>query len=411
MISISNSNKIEQKTMNKAEVIKKKKKRVVVPEFFLFFFLSTFEQVKTFFFFFWNQKKKKKYLIAYAVWQIWGGGLSECSPRWVWFVLLLGAFFYHTFDGLDGKQARRTGNSSPLGQLFDHGCDAFIYTPILMTQLSQTQYGVGWTLHGAMICAYIVFYMLNWRCRHQGQFFFGFYSVSEANVTGWISLLISSIAGCEIYQTKISIVNFQLNTGDLLLFVLIFACIWTTISEFLAVSCSQNRNFSFLITKKKLLREYYAKCMKEGKEDPGSYIELVQVSVFLITFVFWALTGAFEKHPYLFLWTEGLIFSGLVHRLIVADVCKLKTRKFYNLLALLPIISIFSVLDVFFNVNVLACLPTTRVLTMSSGEVLLFIFVWELVCWLLYVVRVINEIAAILKIHVFFITDKHNKGH
>ena len=30
-----------------------------------------------------------------------------------------------TLDNLDGKQARRTGSSSPLGLLFDHGCDAF----------------------------------------------------------------------------------------------------------------------------------------------------------------------------------------------------------------------------------------------------------------------------------------------
>lgn len=29
-------------------------------------------------------------------------------------------------DCMDGKQARRTGSSSPLGQLFDHGCDAFV---------------------------------------------------------------------------------------------------------------------------------------------------------------------------------------------------------------------------------------------------------------------------------------------
>ena len=28
-------------------------------------------------------------------------------------------------DNVDGKQARRTGTSSPLGMLFDHGCDAF----------------------------------------------------------------------------------------------------------------------------------------------------------------------------------------------------------------------------------------------------------------------------------------------
>ena len=34
-------------------------------------------------------------------------------------------FMYRMLDELDGKQARRTGNSSPLGLLFDHGCDSF----------------------------------------------------------------------------------------------------------------------------------------------------------------------------------------------------------------------------------------------------------------------------------------------
>lgn len=35
-----------------------------------------------------------------------------------------GIWLYSTFDNVDGKQARRTGTSSPLGELFDHGCDA-----------------------------------------------------------------------------------------------------------------------------------------------------------------------------------------------------------------------------------------------------------------------------------------------
>jgi ethanolaminephosphotransferase len=33
-------------------------------------------------------------------------------------------FIYSTLDNMDGKHARRTGSSSPLGLLFDHGCDA-----------------------------------------------------------------------------------------------------------------------------------------------------------------------------------------------------------------------------------------------------------------------------------------------
>lgn len=27
---------------------------------------------------------------------------------------------------MDGKQARKTGNSTPLGLLFDHGCDSLV---------------------------------------------------------------------------------------------------------------------------------------------------------------------------------------------------------------------------------------------------------------------------------------------
>lgn len=36
-----------------------------------------------------------------------------------------GLFFYQSLDAIDGKQSRRTNSSSPLGEIFDHGCDAF----------------------------------------------------------------------------------------------------------------------------------------------------------------------------------------------------------------------------------------------------------------------------------------------
>jgi phosphatidylglycerophosphate synthase len=33
----------------------------------------------------------------------------------------IACWFCQTFDAVDGKQARRTNSSSPLGELFDHG--------------------------------------------------------------------------------------------------------------------------------------------------------------------------------------------------------------------------------------------------------------------------------------------------
>ena len=46
-------------------------------------------------------------------------------PSWAFYMFAVVLFLYQTLDAIDGKQARRTGEGSPLGQLFDHGCDAF----------------------------------------------------------------------------------------------------------------------------------------------------------------------------------------------------------------------------------------------------------------------------------------------
>ena len=45
-------------------------------------------------------------------------------PGWCLLFCSLGLFAYQSLDAIDGKQARRTNSSSPLGELFDHGCDA-----------------------------------------------------------------------------------------------------------------------------------------------------------------------------------------------------------------------------------------------------------------------------------------------
>lgn len=62
-------------------------------------------------------------LLAYVVTWHYSPHFGSDVPNWV---LLLNAYCsaaYYTLDCMDGKQARRTGTSSPLGQLFDHGVD------------------------------------------------------------------------------------------------------------------------------------------------------------------------------------------------------------------------------------------------------------------------------------------------
>ena len=47
--------------------------------------------------------------------------LTGNAPSWVLALQGICLFVYSTLDNMDGKQARRTGSSSSLGLLFDHG--------------------------------------------------------------------------------------------------------------------------------------------------------------------------------------------------------------------------------------------------------------------------------------------------
>ena len=55
---------------------------------------------------------------------------AKVLPVWVSLFAAFTIWLYQTLDAVDGKQARRTGTSSPLGQLFDHGCDAITTTMV-----------------------------------------------------------------------------------------------------------------------------------------------------------------------------------------------------------------------------------------------------------------------------------------
>ena len=52
------------------------------------------------------------------------GEFGSDAPAWALGLHGVGLFLYQTLDNVDGKQARRLQNSTPLGMIMDHGCDA-----------------------------------------------------------------------------------------------------------------------------------------------------------------------------------------------------------------------------------------------------------------------------------------------
>lgn len=63
-------------------------------------------------------------LFALVVMMLTTPDLASPAPWWTYSIYGLALWLYSTFDNVDGKQARKTGTSSPLGELFDHGIDA-----------------------------------------------------------------------------------------------------------------------------------------------------------------------------------------------------------------------------------------------------------------------------------------------
>lgn len=83
----------------------------------------------------------------------------DVVPAWVHLVTVLSLFAYQTLDAIDGKQARRTQNSSPLGQLFDHGCDALVTAICLSHTILALGLGRTWQAATLMIGALTVFFL------------------------------------------------------------------------------------------------------------------------------------------------------------------------------------------------------------------------------------------------------------
>ena len=87
------------------------------------------------------------------------------SGQAVFFAICI--FTYQTLDNIDGKQARRTGTSTPLGMLFDHGCDSmscFLLSVTLTRLFMITDEKL--CLYGIFLGVHLIFYMSVWAQYH-----------------------------------------------------------------------------------------------------------------------------------------------------------------------------------------------------------------------------------------------------
>lgn len=112
---------------------------------------------------------------------------------------------YQTMDNVDGKQARRTGTSSGLGELFDHGIDSLNCT--LASLLETAAMGLGTTPAGVFtaLVPCLPMWFSTWETYHTHTLYLGvFNGPTEGLLIACAIMITSGIYGPEIWTKPIN---------------------------------------------------------------------------------------------------------------------------------------------------------------------------------------------------------------
>ncbi len=118
-------------------------------------------------------------------------------------------------DNVDGKQARKTGNSSPLGLMVDHGADSINSIMLPLAACSLMQVGRSWYLPLTTICLTSGFYFATLQQYYCGRLDLPIINgVSDGCVIVYVVGLVSAFFGCDVWKSQAA---FGLNIGQLVI--------------------------------------------------------------------------------------------------------------------------------------------------------------------------------------------------
>jgi phosphatidylglycerophosphate synthase len=124
---------------------------------------------------------------------------ADITERWVFYAIFLLQFTYETLDAIDGKHARNTGNGSPLGQLFDHGCDSVGAVFVTLCVIVTIRLGSGGWGILVLFLAQFTFFLSQWAEHHTHtvRTYVGYIGVTEAQWAGFAIFVTTGLFGTE----------------------------------------------------------------------------------------------------------------------------------------------------------------------------------------------------------------------
>ncbi|XP_011871639.1 PREDICTED: cholinephosphotransferase 1 isoform X3 [Vollenhovia emeryi] len=300
-------------------------------------------------------------------------------PRWACFVCALGLFVYQSLDAIDGKQARRTGTSTPLGELFDHGCDSISTVFVALSACIAVQLGYYPTwMFFQCFCAMTLFYCAHWQTYVSGSLKFGKVDVTEAQFTIIAIHLISAIFGPQIWMLEMPVFGVG------------------TMNNYIAMAFYAGYVHMFL---------QFCKVFESGGIGKnGSTIAGTSVLSPIIPFSFVVVPAfiiyrksaehVYENHPALYILSFGMVAAKVTNRLVVAHMTKNEMQYLDS--SLIGPAMLF--LNQYFNFFI------------KEYYVLWLCFIWVTLDLFRYCAQVCLEICDHMKIKLFRIPCNHHAG-
>jgi len=254
-----------------------------------------------------------------------GGKETNLIPGWVWLFCFLSQFLAHTLDGCDGKQARKTGSSTPLGELFDHGLDSWscLFIPIAVYSVfgRSLEYSVSpFRFYFVIYLACLQFYLSHWEKYNTGVLFLPWgYDASQLALM--VVYLLTYFFGVGMWQFSFPVINISFAQCSEIFFY--FAALVGTLPM-------------------SLWNIYLS--IRDGTGKGKSFVEgnrpWIPILVLFALTTIWALyspSNILESHSRLFYWLCGTIFSNITCRLIVAQMSSTRAPVFNTLLVPLSV--------------------------------------------------------------------------
>uniref|UniRef100_A0A8C7A1J5 Ethanolaminephosphotransferase 1 n=1 Tax=Nothoprocta perdicaria TaxID=30464 RepID=A0A8C7A1J5_NOTPE len=225
-------------------------------------------------------------------------------PSGVWVVVGLLNFIAYTLDGVDGKQARRTNSSTPLGELFDHGLDSWACVYFVVTVYSTFGRGsTGVSVFVLYLLLWVVlfsFILSHWEKYNTGILFLPWgYDISQVTIS--IVYIVTAVVGVEAWYAPF-------------LFNFLYRDLFTAmiIGKKLHVEAGLlNANLAY---KNKTLKHHSA------YEIALPLLSPVLLFVLCTTWIFVSPTDILEVHPRLFYFMVGTAFANISCQLIVCQM-------------------------------------------------------------------------------------------